>query len=120
MGICGPSCALFGSLTKLRIVNTDIVTKKDKKCPSCYFPTSTIVGNVCQQLCHDSKEKQKRAVRKGRKHWYPLGTNKVQDNWCAGTYVSTNEVQVGKDEFRMACFFITRESDSIFDKSYRE
>merc|ERR1712238_326876 len=99
--------------------DTDNVTKKDKKCPSCYFPTSTIVGNVCQQLCQDSKEKQKRAVRKGRA-WYHLGTNKVQDNWCAGTYVSTNEVQVGKDEFRMACLFMTRESDSIFDKSYQE
>jgi len=100
--------------------NTVTVTKQNtkKKCPACYFPTSTIVGNVCQQLCHDTKKEQIHAVRKGR-GWNFLGTNKVQDNWCAGTYLSTNEVQVGKDQFRLACIFKTgSDGGSIFDKSY--
>mmetsp|Transcript_36517 Transcript_36517/g.41989 ORF Transcript_36517/g.41989 Transcript_36517/m.41989 type:complete len:251 (+) Transcript_36517:110-862(+) len=100
--------------------NTVTVTKKNtkKKCPACYFPTSTLVGNVCQQLCHDTQQEQTQAVRKGR-GWNFLGTNKVQDNWCAGTYLSTNEVQVGKDNFRMACTFKTGSDTggSIFDKS---
>jgi len=102
--------------------NTVTVTKKNtkQKCPACYFPTSTIVenGNVCQQLCHDTKKEQTHTVRKGR-GWNFLGTSKVQDNWCAGTYLSTKEVQVGKDKFTMACIFKTGDNGgSIFDKSY--
>jgi len=102
-----------GSLTNLRSATT---TDTDKdKCPPCYFPASTISSgssSVCQQVCYDTKAERGRDLT----DW---GIGHYKPNWCAGTYVTTKEVLVGKGEFRDACIFITPNyGSSIFDKKW--